>query len=77
MLMELSKKYVAIGVLVLFVGGAAVGRYSLPAKVDIKVEEKIVEKEVIKWKTVVKKDVQKNKDTIIIETHYPDGTVKK
>ena len=75
--MELSKKQLAVGILALFIGGAAVGRFSLPAKVETKIEEKIVVKEVIKWKTQYVKNEQKDKETVIIETHYPDGKIVK
>ena len=75
--MEFTKKQVAIVTLALFVGGAAIGRFSLPARVEVKTETKIVEKEVIKWKTDTKKSENKDKDTVTIETHYPDGRIVK
>ncbi len=75
--MELTKKQIIIGAASALLIGALVVRFSLPAKVQIKVQEKIVEKEVVKWKTKYVKNEQKNKDTVIIETRFPDGTVKK
>lgn len=58
-------KYILVGVLLLGIG-AAIGRYSLPAKVIT--ETKIVEKE------VEKKKIDKDKVTIITTTIKPDGT---
>jgi hypothetical protein len=75
--MEFSNTKVISGVLILFLVGAAVGRFSLPAKVVTKTETKTVEKEVVKWKTEIKRDQQNNKDTVTTETHYPDGRVVK
>lgn len=55
----------------------AVGRYTVPTKTVTKIEEKIVEKEVIKWKEKEVKNEDKDVETVIVETTYPDGTVKK
>jgi len=59
-----------------FIVGVAIGRFTLPKKVITKTETQVVTKEVVKWK--VKKDTQVNKDkeVIIVETKYPDGTIK-
>lgn len=54
-----------------------IGRYTTPAKTVIKIEEKIVEKEIVKWKYKENSEENKNQETIIVETTYPDGTVKK
>jgi hypothetical protein len=54
-----------------------VGRHNAPVKTVTKVEEKIVVKEVIKWKEKKVKDENKNKETVIVETVYPDGTIKR
>lgn len=61
------------------VGGVsfAAGRVSTPEKVVTKTETKVQIKEVVKWKTKLVKSENKNKQTIIIETKLPDGTVKK
>lgn len=58
---------VAIGVLVAAGLGYAFGRYAQPARVEIKKEIEIQEKEVVKHDTVI---VEK-------ETKLPDGTVVK
>lgn len=54
-----------------------VGRYTVPVKTVTKIEEKVVEKEVVKTVESSKKDERKNKEVIIIETRLPDGTIKK
>lgn len=70
---------IKLGILSLILLAAAfmVGRYTTPAKVVTKVEEKVVEKEVVKWKTKEDKNENKNKETVVVETTYPDGTVRK
>lgn len=67
-----------IGVLVILLAAAfLVGRHTVPVKTVTKIEEKIVEKEVVKTVESSKKDEKRNKEVIIIETRLPDGTVKK
>lgn len=67
--MPLRRK-VLIATLV-FVVGAAFGRFSLPARVEIKTQTQVVEK------VVVQKERAKQTDrtTVIIKTVAPDGTV--
>lgn len=70
------KKLIVSGLI--FLGlGFLVGRYTVPEKVVTKTEVKTEVKTVVKWKTKLVKDTQKNKQTVIIETRLPDGTVKK
>jgi hypothetical protein len=59
-----------------FIIGVSIGRFTSPKKVITKTETQVVTKEVVKWK--VKKDTQVNKDkeVVIVETKYPDGTIK-
>lgn len=71
-------KNVIIGAFVIFVVGAAVGRFSLPAKVVTKTETKTVTQVVTQQvvKTVVQHDVQKNDNTVTVkvENDKADGT---
>lgn len=69
-------KSVVIGILLLIASFIA-GKYTTPEKIVTKIEEKVVVKEVVKWKKSESKEDNKNKETIIVETTYPDGTVKK
>lgn len=62
--------------LALVAGGAAIGRYTLPTKVVTRVEEKVVEKEVVRTKDTSTKDTQKNRELVVTETILPDGTRK-
>lgn len=59
------------------IAALAIGRYTAPIKEKIKIEERIVEKEVVKYKERENQDEQKNTETVIIETIFPDGTIKK
>jgi hypothetical protein len=65
-----------LGIAALVVASLAIGRYTAPKKESVRIEERIVEKEVIKWKESKKTDEQKNIETIVIETKFPDGTIK-
>lgn len=74
--MELNVKYIlSAGIAILAVGFLS-GRYSTPTKTVIKVEEKIVTREVVKYKESKSRDEDRNKETVIIETILPDGTKK-
>src|SRR5271166_4514008 len=74
----ISLKNAIIGGLVILVVGAAIGRFSLPAKVVTKTEIQTVTKTVVQTvvKTVVQKSVtdDKNKVTVITTTVKPDGS---
>ena len=74
--MELNVKTCAIGGISLLIIGGLCGRFATPSKVVTKIEEKIVTKEVIRYKEVKSKDEDRNKETIITETILPDGTRK-
>lgn len=69
----MTTKQTVIAIIVTLLVGAAIGRYSLPAKVEVRTEVKTVEK--------IVKDTEKQKDTdkviTIVETKLPDGTVTK
>lgn len=72
---ELSQGVKAtIVAVVIFIAGAAVGRYTLPTKVVTKTETVTVEKEVIKTKEKNVTDTNKNRELVITETIKPDGT---
>lgn len=75
--MELNFKKITVLLLAAFAIGIIVGKYTIPAKVVVKTEEKIVTKEVIKWKEKKVKNESKDKEVVIIEIKYPDGTVRK
>ncbi len=72
--MELNAKTIAISVIALLGIGYASGRYTTPTKTVTKIEEKIVTKEVVKYKETKSKDENRNKETIIVETIMADGT---
>jgi hypothetical protein len=72
-----EKKNLILGALVLFIVGGLIGRYLAPEKIQIKVQEKEVIKEVIKYKESKKSTENKDKQVIIIETRLPDGTITK
>lgn len=55
----------------LIIGGYALGRYVAPDKVVTKTVVRVVEKEVIKWRT--KKDTHEYKT--VVEHRFPDGTL--
>lgn len=74
--MKESRTKILIG-LALLIGGFMIGRYSTPTKTVTKIEEKIVTKEVVKWKVKKVKDESKNLEKIIVETKMPDGTIRK
>lgn len=63
----MDKKVIAIAILVVGAAGYLGGRYLQPAKVEVKVEERVKEVE------VVKHDVR----TVIREIERPDGTKEK
>lgn len=67
--------YLKLGLagLLLILLGYAFGRYLQPATVVTKVEQH----EVIKYVEKSTKEKNNNKDIVIVETRYPDGTVKK
>lgn len=69
-------KYLAIGA-ILLVSSFMAGRYTTPTKTVVKVEEKIVEKEVVKYVEVQAKSEKKDVETVVIETILPDGTIKR
>lgn len=71
--MENLKKAGIVIILMLVAFGA--GRFASPTKVVTKVEEKVVNKEVVKWKTKTVIEETKNKEIIITKTVKPDGTV--
>ncbi len=75
--MEISVKKLAIGGAVILIAGLAIGRFTLPSKVVTKTEVKVETKEVVKWKTKYVKQENKDKETITIETRYPDGRIVK
>lgn len=70
------RPYVISSVVMLLVG-LVTGRYLAPEKVQVKIQEKIVTKTVVKWKTKYVKSQKNDKETIIVETKYPDGTIKR
>lgn len=73
----MKTKYKVLILLGIFVAGLAIGRFGLPAKVEIKTQEKIVEKVVTKEVEKKNREDRKNKTVVIIETKMPDGTVRK
>lgn len=68
-----ENKYKILGVALLLLVAYALGKYTQPAIVVTKVETH----EVIKYVEKETKTKQNNKDIVIVETRYPDGTVKK
>lgn len=70
-------KYKVLIVLGIFIAGLAIGRFTLPAKVQVKIQEKIVEKVVTKEVEKKNREDRKNKVVVIVETKLPDGTVRK
>lgn len=62
-------------ILAIFVGGAAVGRFSLPAKVVYQDHEVIKTVTVTDTKTDTKKQIDEKTDkvTTVTQTEYPDG----
>src|SRR5712664_3790852 len=49
------------------------GRYAQPAKIVIKTETVMVEKEIIKWRTKIVRDQHEYKT--VVEHKFPDGTL--
>jgi hypothetical protein len=76
-MLELNNKQVAIAVLVALAVGATAGFYAKPEKVVTKVEIKKETVEVVKVVEKETKNVRNDKELVIIETRFPDGTVKK
>lgn len=68
-----NQKLIVAGVL-LFLLGAGTSYYLAPTKTVT--ETKVVTKTVVEWKEKETKKENKNLETIVIETRYPDGTVK-
>lgn len=66
---------IIIAGLVILLGGVAIGRYTLPAKVVTKTETQIVTQVVTKTVEVDKTDYHKNKVLVETVTTKPDGTV--
>jgi uncharacterized protein YchJ len=75
--MEISIKTAAIATVLLLGIGYLSGKYTTPAKVVTKIEEKIVEKEVVKTKVDTSVREKKNREYIIVETTSPDGTIRR
>ena len=64
-------------ILVVLTVGAAIGRFSLPAKTIVKTQVQTVTKEVVKTVEIDKTDYYKNKVLIETTTTKPDGTIIK
>ena len=73
--MNNKMKYLLAGIALIV--AFAFGRTTVPTKTVTKIEEKIVEKEVIKYKESSRKNENKNKEVTVIEYKLPDGTIKK
>lgn len=67
-------KLIAILTIVIIFGA---GYWAMPTKVVTKVETKEIIKEVVKNDKKTTKEEKKDKNIIVIETTYPDGTKKK
>lgn len=67
-----NKQQLAIAAALILVGLLA-GRYTKPDRVEIKIEERIVEKVVTKEA----KTTNKNKEYVTIEIISPDGTIRR
>jgi hypothetical protein len=71
-----NSKHIVI-VIILLAASFMVGRYTTPTKTKTVVEEKVVEKEVVKFVEVQAKTEKKDVETVVIEIISPDGTIRK
>ncbi len=78
MVLEVNKKFIAAAA-VLFLFGAALGRYTTPVKVRIEKETITVEKKTEETQKNTKTDTDrdKHKETTVTETKNKDGTITK
>jgi hypothetical protein len=71
-----NSKYIVI-IIILLAASFMAGRSTTPTKTKTVIEEKVAEKEVVKFVEVQAKTEKKDVETVVIETISPDGTVRK